>query len=443
VYALVDGNNFYVSCERVFRPSLLGQPVVVLSNNDGCAIARSNEAKALGVRMGHPWFQCKEFERDHGLVALSANFALYGDMSDRMMTVASSFAPKQEIYSIDESFLDFAGVPGDLMAICRETRSRILQWVGIPCGIGLGPTKTLAKLANHIAKSAERKPGSYPSQLAQVCHLGVLNRAELDAVFKATAVGEVWGVGRRIGAQLVDAGVVTVLDLVQLDAASVRRQFSVVLEKTVRELQGTPCISFDDEPAAKQQIMVSRSFGAAVMRGTELASAVSEFVSRAAQKLRRQHSAAGAVVVFIRTSSFRADDAQYSGSVTVPLLRPTADSAELVGAAINGLRRIYKSGFRYAKAGVMLVDLQPQGLKQGELDFSGDGVEGSASVNVQCEGRARLMATVDGLNHRFGRGSLALAGASLKRDRQAWSMRQERLTPGYTTDWNDMPIVRA
>ena len=443
MYALVDGNNFYVSCERVFRPSLLGQPVVVLSNNDGCAIARSNEAKALGVRMGHPWFQCKEFERDHGLVALSANFALYGDMSDRMMTVASSFAPKQEIYSIDESFLDFAGVPGDLIAVCRETRSRILQWVGIPCGIGLGPTKTLAKLANHIAKTAERKPGSYPSQLAQVCHLGLLNRAELDAVFKATAVGEVWGVGRRIGAQLVDAGVTTVLDLVQLDAASLRRRFSVVLEKTVRELQGTPCITFDDEPAAKQQIMVSRSFGAAVTRGTELASAVSEFVSRAAQKLRRQQSAAGAVVVFIRTSSFRADDAQYSGSVTVPLLRPTADSAELVCAAINGLRRIYKSGFRYAKAGVMFVDLQPQSLKQGELDFSGDGVDGSVSVNVECEGRARLMATVDGLNHRFGRGSLALGGASLKRDRQPWSMKQERLTPGYTTDWDDMPIARA
>ena len=446
MYVLVDGNNFYVSCERVFRPALIGRPVVVLSNNDGCAIARSNEAKALGVRMGHPWFQCRHFEKDHGLVALSANFALYGDMSDRMMTVAASFAPLQEIYSIDESFLDFEGVPGDLATICHEMRERILRWVGIPCGVGIGPTKTLAKLANHVAKAAERKPGSYPAKFAQVCHLGALNRDERDAVFAATEVGEVWGVGRRIGAQLVDAGVATVLDLVRLDAASVRNRFSVVLEKTVRELQGTPCIAFDDEPAAKQQIMVSRSFGAAVTRGKGLASAVSEFVSRAAQKLRGQQSLAGTIVVFIRTSPFRADDPQYSGSAMVPLLRPTDDTADLVAAAITGLRRIYRSGFRYAKAGVMLIDLRPQGLWQGELDFSGDGDgdgEASPVPLAAAEERTRLMTTVDELNRRFGRGSLALAGAALKRDRQAWGMKQERLTPGYTTVWDDMPIVRA
>lgn len=186
MFALVDGNNFYVSCERVFRPSLVGRPVVVLSNNDGCAIARSNEAKALGERMGHPWFQCKDFERDHGLVALSANFALYGDMSDRMMVVASSYAPRQEIYSIDESFLDFTGVQGDLVLRCRGMRAQLFQWVGIPCGVGIGPTKTLAKLANYIAKTTERKPGSYPEKLGQVCQLGAMSQDELHAVFAAT-----------------------------------------------------------------------------------------------------------------------------------------------------------------------------------------------------------------------------------------------------------------
>lgn len=270
MYALVDGNNFYVSCERVFRPSLVGRPVVVLSNNDGCAIARSNEAKALGIKMGHPWFQCRGFETEHGLVALSANFALYGDMSDRMMTIAGSFAPKQEIYSIEESFLDFSGVQDDLVTRCREMRSRIQEWTGIPCGVGLGPTKTLAKLANHIAKTAERKPGSYPTELAQVCHLGAMTKAELERVMAATEVGEVWGVGPRIGAQLVSAGVKTALDLVRLDPMTVRRRFSVVLEKTVRELQGTPCIALDDAPPPKQQIMCSRSFGRPITRGFDL-----------------------------------------------------------------------------------------------------------------------------------------------------------------------------
>lgn len=450
MYALVDGNNFYVSCERVFRPSLVGRPVIVLSNNDGCAIARSNEAKALGVRMGHPWFQCREMEREHGLVALSANFALYGDMSARMMTVAGAYAPRQEVYSIDESFLDFTGVGGNLTALCRELRERILQWVGIPCGVGLGPTKTLAKLANHVAKTAERKPGSYPAHLAQVCHLGAMSTQAREEIFAATAVGEVWGVGRRIGAQLEAGGITTVLDLVRLDAATVRRRFSVVLEKTVRELQGTPCISVDDEPQPKQQIMVSRSFGGPVTRGVDVAGAVTEFTSRAAEKLRSQQSAAGAIVVFIRTSPFRADDPQYSASVTVPLLRPTGDSALLVSAAIAGLRSIYKTGFKYAKAGVMLVELQSQEVRQGELDFAAEPEKETSGGHVVREGgvaqaqdRARLMTAVDAVNARFGRGSLKLAGAGLAQDKQAWAMRQERRTPGYTTRWEEMPVVRA
>lgn len=223
----------------MFRPSLKGLPVVVLSNNDGCAIARSNEAKALGIAMGAPWFQIKHLAEDAGLVALSANFALYGDMSDRMMSLAAGLGPAQEIYSIDESFIDLSGVKGDLVERSHKIRARILQWVGIPCGIGIGPTKTLAKLANHIAKTAERKPGVYPDKLAQVCNLAALDQPERDAVFAATAVGEVWGVGRQISKQLQAGGIHTVLDLMKIDPAIVRSKWSVVLERTVRELQGT------------------------------------------------------------------------------------------------------------------------------------------------------------------------------------------------------------
>jgi DNA polymerase V len=442
MFALVDGNNFYVSCERVFRPSLIGRPVVVLSNNDGCAIARSNEAKALGVAMGQPWFKCRDLERDHGLIGLSANFALYGDMSDRMMAIAGSYAPVQEIYSIDESFLDFTGVRGDLVMRCKTLRKHIFQWTGIPCGVGIGPTKTLAKLANHVAKTAERKPGSYPSLYAQVCNLGTLTDGELQAVFGATDVGDVWGIGRRIGARLHDAGIHTVNDLVKLDLSTVRREFSVVVEKTVRELQGLPCMTLDDAPAPKQQIMCSRSFGQPVIRGVDLASAVGTFTSRASEKLRKQHSLAGSVHVFIRTSPFRPAEAQYSNSITVPLLRPTSDTTVLVHAAIAGLRRIYRKGFRYAKAGVMLVELQPASISQGELDFDIGVVPGEMVQRRRSE-RAKLMSTMDSLNLRYGRGTVQVASQNLPRQTAAWGMRQERLSPGYTTSWDDMPIARA
>jgi DNA polymerase V len=340
-------------------------------------------------------------------------------------------------------------VQDDLVAICREVRARVLQWVGLPTCVGIGPTKTLAKLANHIGKSAERKPGSYPAALAQVCHLGAMGKSELDAILAATAVGEVWGVGKRIGAQLVEAGVMTVLDLVRLDPVTVRRRFSVVLEKTVRELQGMQCIELDDAPPPKQQIMVSRSFGHAVTRGVDLATAITEFTSRAAEKLRNQQSSAGAVVVFIRTSPFRADDLQYSGSTTVPLVRPTADSAELVASALTGLRCIYRKGYRYAKAGVMLVELQSQCLQQFELDWDAQDAELPISGTVHLvnavlpRDRTQLMTAMDEVNRRYGRGSLQLASAGVGAAPRSWSMKQERKTPRYTTEWDEMPIARA
>jgi DNA polymerase V len=432
MYALVDGNNFYVSCERVFRPSLDGIPVVVLSNNDGCAVARSNEAKALGIKMGAPWFQIKHLAEEAGLVGLSANFALYGDLSDRMMSIAAQLGPQQEIYSIDESFIDLAGVPGDLVERSHKIRSRILQWVGIPCGVGIGSTKTRAKLANHIAKTAERKPGSYPEKLAQVCNLEVLDEDELNATLVATDVGEVWGVGRRIGKQLVEGGVKTVADLIKVDPGTIRRKFSVVLERTVLELKGTACIDLDHSPQPKQQIACTRSFGHSVTELHQLTEAVTDFASRAAQKVRKQGSQACQVLVFIHTSPFR-KGLQYSRSITVPLRRPSADTVVIVAAVLAGLRTIYRPGYPYAKAGVMLLDLQPLAQQQGELDLEDD----------RSEDRTKLMGALDSLNQRYGRGTVLMASAGLAGDKRQWSMKQERRTPGYTTRWADIPVVRA
>jgi len=432
MYALVDGNNFYVSCERVFRPSLVGCPVVVLSNNDGCAIARSNEARALGIAMGSPWFEIEHFTQTSSLVALSANFALYGDMSDRMMSLAAGLGPAQEIYSIDESFIDLSGVRGCLTQRSYKVRTRILDWIGIPCCVGIGATKTLAKLANHIAKTAERKPGSYPVGLAQVCHLGALSPAALNEVLAATEVREVWGVGRRIAAQLNDGGIRTALELARLDPAMVRRRWSVVLERTVRELQGLGCIELELAPARKQEIACTRSFGRPVTGLADLCEAVTEFASRAAHKLRGQGSLAGQVLVFVRTSPFR-NDAQFSRSISLPLRRPSADTGVIVSTALRGLRAIYRPGYQLAKAGVMLLELQPCSVLQSELDLQVD----------DSPDRRKLMTAMDDLNQRYGRSTVFMASAGLAGNRRSWTMKQERRTPGYTTCWADMPVVRA
>lgn len=432
MFALVDGNNFYVSCERVFRPSLNGRPVVVLSNNDGCAIARSNEAKALGIKMGAPWFQIRHMEDSDGLVALSANFTLYGDMSDRMMSLAAGLGPTQEIYSIDESFIGLQGVRGDLTKRAHAIRARINQWVGIPCGVGIGQTKTLAKLANHIAKTAERKPGSYPAELAQVCNLAALPPQDLDDVLATTLVEEVWGVGRKLAAQLHEGGVHTVLDLARLDPATVRRRWSVVLERTVRELQGMQCIDLDDAPAPKKQIACTRSFGQAITELVPLVEAVSEFASRAAEKLRQQGGVASQLLVFCHTSPFRPGP-RFNRSIVVPLRRPTADTGELVSAAAAGMRRIYEPGYKMAKAGVMLLDLVPGGVLQGEL----------ALEEEDHRDRTRLMVALDALNQRYGKGTVHSANTGGTNKRQAWVMKQERRTPQYTTRWEDVPVAKA
>ena len=430
--ALLDGNNFYASCERVFRPSLNGRPLVVLSNNDGCAIARSEEAKALGIAMGAPWFQIRHLEEEAGLVALSANFALYGDMSERMMSLAAGLGHRQEIYSIDECFVDLTGIPGDLALRARQIRARIGRWIGVPTCIGIAPTKTLAKLANHIAKSAERKPGSYPAPLAQVCHLGELSRRELHALLQATDVGEVWGVGRRIGQQLQAQGIRTALDLAHADPVTIQRRWSVILAKTVRELNGIPCIDLDDMPADKQQIACTRSFGHPVTELAPLLEAITEFTSRACEKLRRQGSHAGQVMAFIRTSPFRTKDPQHSAYRSIPLPCPSSDTAHLTEVTTALVRHIYRPGHHYAKAGVMLMDLHSATTEQLHLDLG----------SQEPPHRPHLMDTLDRINQRWGRATLHLAATGTPGQKRPWTMKQERKTPGYTTDWEGLLVCR-
>ncbi len=430
-FALIDGNNFYVSCERAFRPGLEGRPVIVLSNNDGCAIPRSNEAKALGIKMGHPWFQVRQAWPDAGITALSANFALYGDMSSRLMGIAAGLGPDQEVYSIDETFIGLAGIPGDLVRRSRAVRARILKWTGLPTCVGIGQTKTLAKLANHIAKAAERKPGNYPAELAQVCNLASLPASDLDALLAATEVGEVWGIGPRIADQLRVLGVRSVLDAARLDPATVRRRWSVVLERTIRELQGQPCIGLEQEPPAKQQIACTRSFGQPVTTLEPMVQAVSEFAARAGEKLREQGGRAGQVLVFAHTSPFRPGKS-YSKSMTLSLRRPSSNTLELVATAGRGMRAIFKPGYHFMKAGVMLLDLVPEGQEQGELPLDEAG-----------EASERLMGAVDAINDRYGQGSIRVASAGAQVKKREFEMRQQLRTPRYTTRWDEVPVARV
>jgi DNA polymerase V len=431
MYALIDGNNFYVSCERVFQPRLEGRPVIVLSNNDGCAISRSNEAKDIGVRMGAPWHEIRHMAQTHGLLALSANFALYGDMSDRMMEVLADFGARQEVYSIDECFIDLAGVQGNLADSGLAMRQRVLQWLGLPCSIGIGPTKTLAKFANHIAKTAERKAGVYPARYARVCNLAELERPVLEQLLAATEVGGVWGVGWRLREQLKEAGVHTALDLARLDPVQVQCRWSVVLERTVRELQGQPCVDLEDGPQDRHHIAVTRSFCHKTGALADLREAVTVFATRAAEKLRRQHGVAGQVYVYIRTGHYEQARPRSKGH-SIELPQPTNDTTRIVHAALAVLEGIYKPGYPYAKAGVVLMHLQREGLRQGALDL------GDAPTP-----RPRLVQVLDQLNQRYGQDTVFLASAGLGGRARRWSMKQEHRTPRYTTCVGELLEVRA
>lgn len=422
VFALVDCNNFYASCEKLFDPKLTSKPVVVLSNNDGCVVARSAEVKALGIPMGVPWFKIQKEAKQYGIVAFSSNYALYADMSNRVVEVLGQFTPNLEVYSIDESFLDLSGFNRDLVEYGQEIRQRIQQWLGLAVCVGIAPSKTLAKLANHCAKKSLAGSGG-------VCDFTTMTESKLTQLFADIEVGEVWGVGRKIEARLADMGITTVLQLREADPDLIRSKFSVVLERTVRELRGVSCMDLEEVAPDKQQIMCSRSFGQYVYDRDQLEEVVASYVARAAEKLRKQASLAGALMVFIRTNPFNPKEPQYQRSMTIPLPEATADTRVMVNWALKVLRRIYRPGFGYQKAGVMLSELRPKAMAQASLFVDPDTDRGH-----------RLMATLDVINQRWGRGTLRSAAEGMEKP---WQMKRQRLSPSYTTDWEGLPMVVA
>lgn len=423
-YALIDGNNFYCSCERLFQPWLNGRPLVVLSNNDGCAIARSEEAKQLGVRMGAPYFQLRELERRRGLVALSANFALYGTLSERLMRLAAGLGPEQEVYSIDECFVRLLGKGPQLSAEALALRERIWVALGIPCCIGIGPTKTLAKLANYLAK---KNPDRAP-----VFDWTLLSVAEQQAYLERLPAHAIWGVGPRLAEQLAAGRIHTALDLARLDPNWARAHFSVVLERTVRELGGHACLPMTPVHLTRQHILVSRSFGQAVHTLEALEEAIGSFTSRAAEKLRQQHSLAQEVQVFIRTSHHRSGP-QCHRRISVRLPVASDATPQLLAAALRGLRTLFQPGFAFVKGGVMLSELSALSARQAEL----------TSFDPSQPRSQALMHTIDALNTRYGARTVQWAVEGPRTQARAWHMRQQRKTPAYTTRWDELPLAHA
>lgn len=416
VYALSDGNSFYCSCERVFDPRLENRPVIVLSNNDGCAVALTPEAKALGVKMGAPWFQIREECEALGVVARSSNYVLYGDMSRRVNDIYRQFAAEVEVYSIDESFLDFSDAP-DPVALAREMRAMVRRWTGIPTRIGLGPTRVLAKAANQLAK---KRP-----ELGGVCDLTSAEARE--RLLPQLAIEDVWGVGRASAGKLREAGVATAADLQALDPRVARSMLTVVGERLVREMNGVLCQELELEPPVRQGIAVTRSFGRPITALPDMLQATAFYAARAGEKLRRHGVVATHIRVFMHTSRF-ADGPSRSVSGLARMREPTADTLELVRAASEATRRLWAPGYRYAKAGVMLDDLvTPDRAPRALFD----------RVDPR---REALMGAMDDLNHRFGRGALFPAQAGINR---RWALKADMRSPAYTTRLSETPIAHA
>ncbi|WP_374736039.1 Y-family DNA polymerase [Klebsiella variicola] len=421
MFALCDVNSFYASCETVFRPDLKGRPVVVLSNNDGCVIARSPEAKPF-VKMGEPYFKQKDMFRRHGIIAFSSNYELYADMSNRVMTTLEELSPRCEIYSIDEAFCDLTGVRNcrDLTDFGREIRETVLRRTHLTIGVGIAQTKTLAKLANHAAKQWQRQTG------------GVVDLSNLERQRKVMAllpVDEVWGVGRRISKKLEAMGIKTVLQLADTDIRFIRKHFNVVLERTVRELRGEPCLGLEEFAPVKQEIVCSRSFGGRITEYHEMRQAICSYASRAAEKLRGEHQYCRFISAFVKTSPFALNEPYYGNSASVKLLTPTQDSRDIITAATKCLDAIWRDGYRYQKAGVMLGDFYSQGVAQ--LNLFDD--------NAPRRGSEKLMEVLDHLNAKDGRGTLYFAGQGIQ---TAWQMKREMLSPRYTTRYSDLLCVK-
>lgn len=419
MFALVDCNNFYASCERAFNPYWNGRPVVVLSNNDGCVIARSNEAKTIGIKMGVPAYQIKTEIEQYGIGVFSSNYTLYGDMSNRVMTMLSSYSPNIEIYSIDEAFLDFAGFDlYNLKDYGEEIVRSVTKGTGIPISMGIAPTKTLAKVANKFAKKFKGYKG--------ICIIDTEEK-RIEAL-KRTEISDVWGIGNRHAKRLSQYGVNTAYDFAQMPKAWVRQQMTVIGERTLMELNGEPCINLDQVAPAKKQICTSRAFGQTVTDIDSLEEAVSSYASICTSKLRKQKSCAQSLMVFIHTNNFREDLPQYFKNCIVKLPVPTSSTPEIVHYALSALRNIYRKGYCFKKAGVIIMDIVPDRAIQGNIFDT-----------VDREKHKRLMEVVDKLNSGFTKNNLTLA---IQGGRRKWKLKQELLSPCYTTRLSDVIMIK-
>jgi len=421
IFALVDCNNFYASCERIFRPELEKKPIVILSNNDGCIVSRSNEAKALGIPMAAAFFEWKEFIEKNGIHVFSSNYALYGDMSQRVMDTLTQFTPKLEIYSIDEAFLSLSGFDRlDLTEYVCKIAQTVKKWTGIPVSVGLAKTKTLAKIASRFGK---RKP-----EYAGVCN--IVNHPDVDSFLKVTDVGKIWGIGRQNRELLNKYDIYTALDLKNADDSFIRKHLTVVGLRTVWELRGEPCIELEEINFLKKAIACTRSFGKPIETYAAMSESIAFHMSRAAEKLRRQKSIARSIHIFIMTSRFKEREERYNNSSTISLPVPTADSITLLHCAHGMLRKIFKPGYKYKKAGVILTDILPE--DQIQFDIFDSEYPGSQ--------KQKLMKTLDGINLQWGRNTIHSASTGINR---LWKMKQARLSPRYTTRWEELPIVHS
>lgn len=418
LYALIDCNSFYCSCERICEPSLKRRPVVVLSNNDGCVIARTTEAKALGIAMGAPYFQVREQLAHDGVAVRSSNYALYADISNRVMRVIASMMPAIEVYSIDECWADLTGV-SDPEALGREVRARLLQEIGMPVGVGISSTKTLAKLANWAAKKWPATGG--------VADLS--DPARQQRLLQIAPVSEVWGVGRRSAAKLSSLNIQTAWDLSQYDVATLRKNFGVTMERTARELRGVGCLSLTNGPPPKQAICSSKMFGRKLYEIQPIREALASYVTRAAEKLRSQASLAGALQVSLQTQIHNPELPRYSNSVSIGLPAPTDDTRGLMKAALCALDQIFRPGYAYSKCAVLLLDLSQRGEITADL-----------FAPAPKPGADRLMQVMDEVNQKSGRGTLRLGRVPAT---ASWGMRRDMLSPRATTDWGELISVRG
>ncbi|MBP1673258.1 MAG: umuC [Bacteroidetes bacterium] len=419
MFALIDCNNFYASCERVFRPDLNGIPVVVLSNNDGCVIARSNEAKAIGVPMGAPAFENEELFRKNNVQVFSANFALYGDMSHRVMTILEEYSPEMEIYSIDEAFLKLKNFDRiDLYEHGKSMRNKVYKWTGIPVSVGIAPTKSLAKVANRIAKKFPEKTGNV--------YIIDTEEKRIKAL-KWLSVEDVWGIGRQHSKRLYALGVKTAYDFTQLDPYWVQKQMAIVGLRLQKDLKGIPTLDMETVQP-KKNIATTRTFEKNYTEWNDLSERVTTFAVSCAEKLRQQHSCCNTVMVFVHTNWHRKDLDQYSRNIVVKLPFPTNSGIELSKYALLGLQKIFKKGYQYKKAGVIVMDFTPDNEQQLGL------------FENRNDRHIPLMEAIDKINHSYGQQKVRLASQDQKK---VWKMKQEKLSPRYTTKLSDIIIIRC